>query len=71
MLITKSVLGNNCIIAGQVGIAGHLTIGNNVKIAAKTGVTKNFPDNCTIGGFPARDIKTWKKSMAKLYKNLK
>ena len=64
-------LGNNCIIGGQVGFAGHLTIGNNVNIAAKSGLTKDFPDNCTIGGFPARDIRLWKRSIAKQYKDLK
>ena len=40
-------------MGGQVGIAGHLKIGNNVKIAAKSGVTKNIKDNSVIAGFPA------------------
>ncbi len=30
-------------------------------IAAKSGVTKNIKDNSTIAGFPATDIKEWKK----------
>ena len=67
----STILGNNCIVGGQVGISGHLTIGNNVKIAGKSGVTKSFPDNSIIGGFPARDIQIWRRSMAKLYKNIK
>ena len=64
-------IGAQCIIGGQAGFAGHLTIGNNVKVAGKSGVTKNIGDNCIIGGFPARDIKIWKKSIVKLYKKLK
>ena len=37
-------IGKNCLIGGQVGIAGHLIIGNNVKIQGQTGITKNVND---------------------------
>ena len=56
------------VIGGQVGIAGHITIGKNVKIAAKSGVTKNILDNSVVAGFPAVDIKRWKISNIKLNK---
>ena len=59
----STIIGENCIMGGQVGIAGHLKIGNNVKIAAKSGVTKDIKDNSTIAGFPATDIRLWKKSI--------
>ncbi len=62
----STIIGSNCIIGGQAGIAGHLKIGNNVKIAAKSGVTKDIKDNMTIAGFPAINIKEWKKNMIKL-----
>ena len=48
-------------IGGQVGIAGHLKIGNNVKIAAKSGVMKNISDGSIMGGIPAVQIKNWHK----------
>jgi UDP-3-O-[3-hydroxymyristoyl] glucosamine N-acyltransferase len=32
-------------IGGQVGIAGHLTIGNNVRIQAQSGVGRNIKDD--------------------------
>ena len=64
-------IGKNCLIGGQVGIAGHINIGNKVKIAAKSGVTKNIKDYATIAGFPAQDIKKWKKSIINQYKNIK
>ncbi len=40
-------------IGGQVGISGHLTIGNNVRIAAQSGIAKDIPDGMTVQGSPA------------------
>ena len=40
-------------------------------IAAKSGVTKNIRANSTIAGFPAIDIKLWKKKIITQYRNLK
>jgi UDP-3-O-[3-hydroxymyristoyl] glucosamine N-acyltransferase len=40
-------------IGGQVGIAGHLTIGNNVRIQAQSGIGKNLADGETVQGSPA------------------
>ena len=54
------------VIAGQVGITGHISIGNNVMIAAKSGVTKNISNNKIIAGYPATEIIEWKRQMAKL-----
>ena len=56
-------IGDNVTIGGQVGFAGHLTIGENVTIAAKSGVTKNIKDNSVVAGFPAIDMKEWKKNI--------
>ena len=63
------VIGNNVTIGGKVGFAGHLKIGDNVVIAARSGVTKNIKDNSVIAGFPAIDIKEWKKSVIRQRKN--
>ena len=50
---------------GQTGIAGHITIGNNVKIAAKSGVFYSLGDGDSVMGNPAiqkyKFIKTYKK----------
>ena len=48
-------------IGGQAGISGHLTIGNNVKIAGGSGVIKNIPDNTKVMGYPTKDIKKFLK----------
>ncbi len=58
-------IGDNVTVGGQVGFAGHITIGNNVTIAARSGVTKNIKDNSVVAGFPAIDIKEWKKNIVK------
>ena len=62
-------IGENLICGGQVGFAGHIKIGKNVRIAAKSGVTKNIKDNSVIAGFPATDIKLWKKKIINERKN--
>ena len=48
-------IGKNAMIGGQVGL-GDVKIGNNVKIAAKSGIMKDIPDNSNIGGYPAENI---------------
>ena len=62
-------IGDNVTIGGQVGFAGHLTIGENVIIAAKSGVTKDIKDNSVVAGFPAIDMKEWKKNIVRQRKN--
>jgi len=62
-------IGSNVTIGGQVGFAGHINIGDNVTIAAKSGVTKNIKSNSTIAGFPAIDIKEWKRKIIRERKN--
>jgi len=62
-------IGPNITIGGQTGLAGHIKIGKNVTIAAKSGVTKNLNDNSIVAGFPATDIKDWKKIIINERKN--
>ena len=65
----STIIGDNVKIGGQAGISGHLSVGNNVTIAAKSGVTKNLKNNQVVAGFPAIDIKKWKKNIIKLNKS--
>lgn len=51
-------IGKNCWIGSKVTILDGITIGNGCIIAAGAVVTKSFPDNCVIGGIPARLIKS-------------
>lgn len=45
-------IGNDCLICGQVGVAGSTKIGNNVVLAGQTGVSDNLfiGDNVITGG---------------------
>ena len=51
------LVGDNCYFGLGVRILGNLTIGNNVIIGANSVVTKDIPDNCIVGGIPAKIIK--------------
>ena len=50
-------IGDDVWIGGNVTILPGVNIGNNVIIAAGAVVTKDIPDNCVVGGVPARKIK--------------
>jgi UDP-3-O-[3-hydroxymyristoyl] glucosamine N-acyltransferase len=45
-----------------VGIAGHLVLGDRVKIAAQSGIGSNIPDDATVQGSPAFAIGEYKRS---------
>ena len=45
--------GKGVIAGGQTGFSGHLVIGDNVRIAAKSGVIRNIEPNTTVMGYPA------------------
>lgn len=50
-------IGNNCWFGAKVTICDGVEIGDNSIVAAGSVVTKSFPDNCVIGGVPAKCIK--------------
>lgn len=50
-------MGDNVWLGGGVVITPGVTLGDNVVVAAGSVVTKSFPDNCVIGGNPAKILK--------------
>ena len=52
------VIGNHCWIGTNSIILPGTKLGNNCVVAAGSVVNKEFPDNCLIGGVPAKIIKT-------------
>lgn len=56
-IATPIHIGDDVWIGGNVTILPGVTIGNNVVVAAGAVVTKDVPDNCVVGGVPAKVIK--------------
>jgi acetyltransferase-like isoleucine patch superfamily enzyme len=52
------IIGNHCWIGTNAVILPGTKLGNNCVVAAGSIVNKEFPDNCLIGGVPAKIIKT-------------
>lgn len=50
-------IGDNCFIGAGAKIFGNISIGDNVTVAPNAVVTKDVPDNCIVGGVPAKIIK--------------
>ncbi|MGH7819909.1 MAG: UDP-3-O-(3-hydroxymyristoyl)glucosamine N-acyltransferase, partial [Candidatus Binatia bacterium] len=57
-------IGAGAQLGGQVGIAGHLTIGAGARIAAQSGVPNDVAPGAVVGGYPATDIRTWRRTVA-------
>ena len=53
----KPIIGNHVAFGPGAKVFGTVTIGNNVFVAANSVVTKDVPDNCIVGGIPAKYIK--------------
>ena len=51
------VIGRNVWVGDKVTILAGVHVGDNVIIAANAVVTKNIPNNCVVGGVPAKTLK--------------
>ena len=48
------VIGDRVFLGPGAILTGKIKIGSNVAVGANAVVTKDVPDNCTVGGIPAR-----------------
>lgn len=55
-------------MGGQVGTAGHLTVGKNSMVVAQSGIPSDVPANSVVGGYPAVDVRDWRRYSAALPK---
>ena len=53
----RPTIGDHVAFGPGAKCFGKLTIGNNVFIAPNAVVTKDVPDNCIVGGIPAKILK--------------
>lgn len=53
----RPIIGDHVAFGPGSKAFGKLTIGNNVFVAPNAVVTKDVPDNCVVGGVPAKILK--------------
>ncbi len=53
----RPIIGNHVAFGPGAKAFGNLIIGDNVFVAANAVVTKDIPNNCIVGGIPAKIIK--------------
>ena len=59
-------IGRNCTISGAVGMAGHLTIGDQVHFTGQAMVTRSFPAAGSYSsGIPAMPSAEWRRNVAR------
>ena len=63
-LAGTSHIGKRVILAGQVGIAGHLKVGDDAVITAKSATSHDVENGKIISGIPAFDNRDWLRSTA-------
>ncbi|MEJ0094387.1 MAG: UDP-3-O-(3-hydroxymyristoyl)glucosamine N-acyltransferase [Methylocella sp.] len=57
-------LGDFVFVEGQAGLAARLRIGAHAKISAQSGVIEDIPARARFGGYPARPLRAWLRSLA-------
>ena len=51
-------------LGGQAGSAGHLTVGDGARIGAQAGVHRDVPAGGTYAGYPAVEVREWRRASA-------
>ncbi|HEY0351380.1 MAG TPA: UDP-3-O-(3-hydroxymyristoyl)glucosamine N-acyltransferase [Gemmatimonadales bacterium] len=64
----SSRIGNDVILAGHVGVADHLVIGDRARVAAKSAVFGDIPPGASMGGNPARIHRQFLRAQAAMYR---
>ena len=55
----------HCVLAGQVGVAGHIEIADNCVFGAQTGVAGNIRKAGQYMGYPAIDAALWRRAVVR------
>lgn len=62
----STVVEDDVMLAGQAGLADHLTVGTGSRVAAQSGVIGDIAPGTTVSGYPARDHRTVLRQTAAL-----
>ncbi|MDP9122919.1 MAG: UDP-3-O-(3-hydroxymyristoyl)glucosamine N-acyltransferase, partial [Acidobacteriota bacterium] len=60
----SSRLGHHVVLGGQAGALGHMELGDGVQVAARGGVIKSVKPGLQVAGYPAVEIRRWKRQTA-------
>jgi UDP-3-O-[3-hydroxymyristoyl] glucosamine N-acyltransferase len=52
------------VLAGQVGVVGHIRVGDLAKVGAQSGVAHDVPDGQVVSGSPAIPHRDWLRASA-------
>ncbi len=58
-IIKRTRIGENCFIGFSSSIQAGTILGNNVIVGSNSFVKGKYPDNCVIGGVPAKILKRY------------
>jgi UDP-3-O-[3-hydroxymyristoyl] glucosamine N-acyltransferase len=64
----SSKIGNRVLMGGTIGMADHLTVGDDAVILGDTGVTRDVAPGAVVGGHPARPRMEYHRSMAVVFR---
>lgn len=64
----STTVGDNVTFGGQVGTVGHINIGGNSVYAARSGISKDMPENFFGAGFPIQQHGDWLRLQGALKK---
>jgi UDP-3-O-[3-hydroxymyristoyl] glucosamine N-acyltransferase len=67
-LAGSTILGKGVLLAGQVGVSGHLTIHDNAVVYAQSGIGHDVPAGAAVSGSPAFDAKEWLRAITAFQK---
>lgn len=67
-LAGSSILEKNVLLAGQVGVSGHLTVHDGAIVYAQSGIGGDVPAGARISGSPAFDASQWLRAVTAFQK---
>jgi UDP-3-O-[3-hydroxymyristoyl] glucosamine N-acyltransferase len=62
-LAGSSVLEKNVLLAGQVGVSGHLTIHDGAVVYAQSGIGGDVEAGHVVSGSPAFEVRDWLRAI--------